>query len=188
MNTGTKGRRAWSGLLWLALAAAGCWSGGAVAQNSSGAIPDGRGRVVALAAGSFHNCALRSDGSVACWGSNWTGESTAPSRGHFTAVAAGYFHSCGLHSDGSVECWGGSTSVRAVPAGERFTAIASGTAALIDPMAVAILDEMAPRAYLTDSHASNFTSNILTLLLELDAGLALFDPAGVLKVTFNGTT
>ena len=127
MNTGTKGRRAWSGLLWLALAAAGCWSGGAVAQNSSGAIPDGRGRVVALAAGSFHNCALRSDGSVACWGSNWTGESTAPSRGHFTAVAAGYFHSCGLHSDGSVECWGGSSSVRAVPAGERFTAIASGT-------------------------------------------------------------
>lgn len=70
----------------------------------------------------------------------------------------------------------------------RSTAIASGTAMLIDPMAVAILDEMAPRAYLTDSHASNFTSNILTLLLELDAGLALFDPAGVLKATFNGTT
>lgn len=70
----------------------------------------------------------------------------------------------------------------------RSTAIASGTAALIDPMGVAILDEMAPRAYLTDSHASNFTSNILTLLLELDAGLAVFEPASILKVTFNGTT
>lgn len=70
----------------------------------------------------------------------------------------------------------------------RSTAIASGTAALIDPMGVAILDEMAPRAYLTDSHASNFTSNILTLLLELDAGLAVFEPAAILKVTFNGTT
>lgn len=67
----------------------------------------------------------------------------------------------------------------------RSTAVASGTALIIDPMAVAILDEMAPRAYLTDSHASNFTSNILTLLLELDAGLAVFDPAGVCKVTFD---
>jgi hypothetical protein len=41
---------------------------------------------------------------------------------------------------------------------------------------------------MTDSHASNFTSNILTLLLEARLGLALFDPApGVLKITFNGT-
>lgn len=70
----------------------------------------------------------------------------------------------------------------------KSTAVSNGTALLIDPMALAILDEEAPRAYLTDSHASNFTSNILTLLLEMDAGLALFDPAGVCKVTFNGTT
>jgi HK97 family phage major capsid protein len=66
-------------------------------------------------------------------------------------------------------------------------AIASGTAMLVDPTAVAFLDRMAPTAYMTDSHASNFTSNILTLLLELRIGLALFVPKGVLKVTFNGT-
>jgi hypothetical protein len=41
---------------------------------------------------------------------------------------------------------------------------------------------------MTDSHASNFISNILTLLLELRVGLALFNPKGVLKATFNGTT
>lgn len=70
----------------------------------------------------------------------------------------------------------------------RSTAIASGTAALIDPMAVAVFDRMAPTAYMTDSHASNFTSNILTLLLELRLGLGLFEPSGVLKITFNGTT
>lgn len=69
----------------------------------------------------------------------------------------------------------------------RSTAIASGTALLIDPMAVAVLDRQDVQAYLTDSHASNFTSNILTLLLEVWLGLALFDPAGVCKVTFNGT-
>lgn len=67
------------------------------------------------------------------------------------------------------------------------TAIASGTALLIDPMALSILDRMAVAAFLTDSHASNFTSNLLTLLLETRAGLALFDPKGVCRVTFNGT-
>lgn len=69
----------------------------------------------------------------------------------------------------------------------RSTAVASGTALLIDPMAVAVLDRQQVTAYMTDSHASNFTSNILTLLLEARIGLALFDPSGVCKVTFNGT-
>ena len=68
------------------------------------------------------------------------------------------------------------------------TAIASGTALLIDPMALAVLDRQQVTAYMTDSHASNFTANILTLLLEARIGLALFDPAGVAKITFNGTT
>lgn len=69
----------------------------------------------------------------------------------------------------------------------RSTAIPSGTALLIDPMAVAVLDRQEVTAYMTDSHASNFTSNILTLLLECRLGLALFDPAGVCKVTFDYT-
>lgn len=70
----------------------------------------------------------------------------------------------------------------------RSTAIASGTALVLDPMGVAIVDRMAPTAYITDSHASNFTANILTLLLELRVGLALFDPKTVGLITFNGTT
>lgn len=70
----------------------------------------------------------------------------------------------------------------------KSNAIAAGTAMLIDPMALAVLDRQQPTAYTTDSHGTNFTSNILTLLLELRLGLALFDPDGVLKVTFNGTT
>jgi HK97 family phage major capsid protein len=67
------------------------------------------------------------------------------------------------------------------------TAIAAGTAMLVDPMAVAVLDRQQVTSYMTDSHASNFTSNILTLLLECRVGLALFDPKGVCKITFNGT-
>jgi HK97 family phage major capsid protein len=69
----------------------------------------------------------------------------------------------------------------------RSTAIAAGTALLVDPMAVAVFDRQQVTAYMTDSHASNFTSNILTLLLEARLGLGVFDPSGVLKCTFNGT-
>lgn len=85
----------------------------------------------------------------------------------------------GLASGGARSAWG-LTQVRS-------TAIASGTALLIDPMAVSVLDRQQVTSYMTDSHASNFTSNILTLLLEARLGLALFDPAGVCKITFNGT-
>lgn len=70
----------------------------------------------------------------------------------------------------------------------RSTAIAAGTAMLVDPMALAVFDRQQVTAYMTDSHASNFTSNILTLLLEARLGLGLFDPAGVCSITFNGTT
>lgn len=65
--------------------------------------------------------------------------------------------------------------------------VAAGTALLIDPLSLLILDRMQPTAYMTDSHSTNFVENILTLLLELRAGLALFAAAGVCKVTFNGT-
>ncbi len=68
------------------------------------------------------------------------------------------------------------------------TAIASGTALLIDPTAVAVFDRQQVSAYMTDSHASNFVANMLTLLLEVRLGLGLFDPKSVLALTFNGTT
>lgn len=85
----------------------------------------------------------------------------------------------GMAGSGARTAWG-LTQVRS-------TAVAAGTALLIDPMAVAVFDRMQPTAYTTDSHASNFTANILTMLLECRLGLGLFDPAGVLKITFNGT-
>lgn len=41
--------------------------------------------------------------------------------------------------------------------------------------------------YLTDSHASNFTSNILTLLAELRAGLSVWRPKAFVKGTFGAS-
>lgn len=68
----------------------------------------------------------------------------------------------------------------------RSTALASGTALLIDPMQVAIFDRQAPTAHITDSHGDRFVSNIITALLELRAGVGLFAGSGVAKITFNG--
>lgn len=44
------------------------------------------------------------------------------------------------------------------------------------------------RVLLTDSHASNFTSNILTLLAEMRAGLSVWRPAAFVKGTFSTGT
>lgn len=67
-------------------------------------------------------------------------------------------------------------------------AVAAGTALVLDRTAAMVWDRQDPTLYLTDSHASNFTSNILTMLVELRAALSLFQPKGVVKITFNGTT
>ena len=58
-----------------------------------------------VSAGSHHTCGVRSNGSVACWGWNESGQATPPA-GSFVSVSAGGGHTCGVRSDGSVACWG----------------------------------------------------------------------------------
>lgn len=67
-------------------------------------------------------------------------------------------------------------------------AILAGTAMLIDPTVAMLWDRKQPTVYLTDSDGTDFRQNILTLLVELRAAISLFQPKGVVKVTFNGTT
>lgn len=79
-------------------------------------------RVVAVAAGSQHTCALLEDAALECFGNNEDGQlglgitsssvktPTDPvdfgSGRHATAVAAGFHHTCAILDDGSVKCWG----------------------------------------------------------------------------------
>jgi len=78
--------------------------------------------VTAVSAGFDSNCALIEDGSVRCWGSNYSGQlgngdlgETPPDS--FTAVPVRYVanavgvsvgqdHACAALADGSVKCWG----------------------------------------------------------------------------------
>jgi alpha-tubulin suppressor-like RCC1 family protein len=77
-----------------------------------------RSRATALAAGGSHTCALLSDKTVWCWGSNGNGELGTPGAANpstatkvaslsgVTAVASGSGHSCAILSDKTVQCWG----------------------------------------------------------------------------------
>jgi alpha-tubulin suppressor-like RCC1 family protein len=75
--------------------------------------------VTAIAAGSFHTCAVLASGVVDCWGLNSNGQlgngSTAESstpvavKGALpeaSAITAGVGHTCLLTTGGSVQCWG----------------------------------------------------------------------------------
>ncbi len=69
-----------------------------------------------------HSCAVKTDGSLWCWGANDQGQlgdgtvvdKTTPicPNGMHTqvrAVAVGHFHTCALRADGTVWCWGRGT-------------------------------------------------------------------------------
>ncbi|MCW3004781.1 MAG: putative family exoprotein, partial [Conexibacter sp.] len=79
-----------------------CWGGNWLNQRSS--RPGGS--FTKVDTGWVHACAVRADGSVACWGPNDSGN-TVPPAGTFTDVAAG-FATCGIRTDATVACWGSS--------------------------------------------------------------------------------
>ncbi len=82
------------------------------------------GKVLDLAMGSSHTCALLEEDNVICWGSNRGGQLGVPQydeEGDFTEVrgleggvaslTAGYEHSCALMEAGTVKCWGNNRSL-----------------------------------------------------------------------------
>ena len=73
-------------------------------------VPDGVSNLIAIAAGSFHNLALRSDGTVIAWGNDTFGQTNVPlNLSNVIAVAAGWNHSAALKNDGTMVCWGDDT-------------------------------------------------------------------------------
>ena len=73
-------------------------------------------RPIQLSAGATHTCAIRSDGTVACWGDNYFGQSTPPEDLAFRSISAGGEHVCGITlGDLAVACWGNDDQVSQPP-------------------------------------------------------------------------
>jgi alpha-tubulin suppressor-like RCC1 family protein len=121
-----------SGSVW-------CWGGGALGQLGDGLSGAGHHRTKAVrvrrgsgyltkangvAAGGYHTCVRRTDGTAWCWGYGQAGQlgdgeaglhiGTKATRvlrgsGHLTGVTAigsGSYHTCARRSDASAWCWG----------------------------------------------------------------------------------
>ena len=65
-------------------------------------------RFVSIHSGRDHSCALRTDGSVRCWGNNESGQLNVPQNEFFASIGSGAsaLHTCGLRHNGSIACWG----------------------------------------------------------------------------------
>lgn len=113
-----------------------CWGGNDYGQLGNTTVGNGMGirnvgvivpgpvvglsGATAIAAGTYHTCALLADGTVACWGDNQEGELgtgtsgaapvtmpvAAASLSGVTAIAAGPRFTCAVIAGGAVECWG----------------------------------------------------------------------------------
>ena len=114
--------------------------GGAADQATPTEVGGQLDGVVSIAAGGFHTCALRFDGTVRCWGRNSDGQvgDLSPAIGRTTpaavrrldpnrptssppltgivSIAAGRAHTCGVASDGTLLCWGDTSNGQVVPA------------------------------------------------------------------------
>ncbi len=103
-----------------------CWGYGASARANLNSY-SGEFAVVQLDGGVSHQCAVLSNGSMACWGDDTYGK-TDPTPGQdWIQVSSGPENSCGLSKTGGLSCWGNdATGINDAPGDGAFAEVAVG--------------------------------------------------------------
>jgi alpha-tubulin suppressor-like RCC1 family protein len=73
------------------------------------------GTFVSVSTSDGFACAVRTDGTLACWGDNSSSQATPPPGADFVSVGAGQHFACAVRTNGTIACWGMNTSGEATP-------------------------------------------------------------------------
>ncbi len=127
--------------------------------------------VVAVASGYAHGLALRSDGSVAAWGSSSSGQTKVPAGlASVVAIAAGDSHSLALRADGTVAAWGSNSSGQTnVPVG-----LTNASAIFAGPnYSVAIVGDSPPTLLTQPRDQTTWSGRTVTFTVMANGSLPL---------------
>ena len=103
-----------------------CWGVSEGDQHYYGQTDAPAGRFRAISAGSWHTCAIRTSGEIACWGDNNDGLTDAPA-GSFTVISiSDQDHICGLRTNGAITCWGANHYGKSDAPEGSFTTVSAG--------------------------------------------------------------
>src|SRR5437879_3065777 len=78
-----------------------------------------------VSSGAYHTCGVRLDETLACWGSNGSGQTSSPEH-KFRTVSAGAYHTCGVRLDDALACWGHNGYGQARAPEHKFRSVSAG--------------------------------------------------------------
>jgi hypothetical protein len=148
-------------------APAGTFIAVSVGKSSSGGYPP-----CGICQGDF-SCALRTNGTVTCWGNNDYQQTSAPT-GTFLQIATATTFACGVRSDRTIQCWGTPGFSDAPPTGnfERVSTAGLTACALSTEGTLACWGR----------YASTAPTGVFSEVAVGNFGVSVVDPTGRVEV------
>ncbi|WP_189375882.1 putative Ig domain-containing protein, partial [Thermomonas carbonis] len=82
-----------------------------------------------LESGLNHQCGLKANGSIECWGENLVDDQLTnlpASSDTFRTFSVGWNHACAIRDNGTLACWGSNLNGQAIPPAGSYVQVAAG--------------------------------------------------------------